>query len=159
MGEGEGLRCAVGRRRLTAACNVATVAEDKVCEDKLLQQVQECPQTLRQGCGDQGAPCLVDAEAQCVEGRRCQKCTPEGGRQSSAKVNEGEAKRPVEVAGRGAQVTGGGFEPRAVSCQAAPSQAAGGQRRALGGPDGSKGARPKSSPSSLRSCRGGSNVS
>ena len=101
----------------------------------------------------------MDAEAQCAKGRRCQKCTPEGGRQSSAKVSEGEAERPVEVAGHVAQVTGedSSRELRAARQLRHKRQAASGER--WGGPDGNKGARPKSSPSSLRGHRGGPNVS
>ena len=62
-----------------------------VAEDKLVARFQTRSMTLRQGCGDQGAPCLVDAEAQCVKGRRCIKCTPGGGRLLSAEVSGGEA--------------------------------------------------------------------
>ena len=81
----------------------------------------------------------MDAEAQCAKGRQCQKCTLEGERQSSAKVSEREAKRPVEVAGRVTQVTGedSSRELRAAKQlrhkrQAANGERWGGARRQLG---------------------------
>ena len=121
---GAGARCAVWRRRLTVARTWQPWLRTKCCG-----KAPSASEDAEAGVRRPRAPCLVDAEARCVKGRRCTRCTPEGGRQLSAKVSGGG--RPHGLWGRRPPWPVRGREDSSHKLRAAKQLRQ--QRRAAGG--------------------------